>query len=249
MSKQYQWGTRVDYASDTSLSWGVIPNDTSWHTEDIGSGSVTASYYYRDSNTPPFTDAVSSRVITSVTNSWTASVDNRNVLTVVLSTTINSIERDDIRGSDFGTPGRNIDVYNANGVKVFGTYTDTPINTAHSISGPISVGSVTITLQPGEGAEVSALRLHDQTVGGPSYDDIGIGVRFKNILPADYRPGKVLDNNGVWQSHNRSGGAAYIRGNNGLIEMRTAGGGEYYDNPPYINHNSGWKNMREIGAE
>lgn len=249
MPKQYQWSTRTDYSSDTPLSWGVIPNDTSWHTENAGSGSATASYYFRDSNTPPYTDPISSRVITSVTNSWTTSIDNNNVLTINLQTTINSIARDDVRGSDYATPGRVIDVYNSNGAKIFGPYTDTSINTAHSISGVISVGATTIILQPGEDAALSALRIHNQTVGMASYDDIGVGVRFRNILPADYRPGKVLDNNGVWQSHDRSAGMSKIRGTNGWIEMRTVGGGEYSDNPPLIRHTSGWKNMRKIGND
>lgn len=184
MAKTYQWSTVTDYDSDTDLSWGVIPNDTSWHTVEAGSGNATASYFYRDSNTAPFTDANSSRVITSVTNSWTASISDTNVLTINLHTTINSIARDDIRGSDQNTPGRTIDVYNSSGTKVFGTYTDTQVHVAHSISGEIAVGDTVIVLQPGQNASLSALQLHNQTVGGSSYDDIGIGVRFRNTLPA-----------------------------------------------------------------
>jgi len=250
MAKQYQWSTRTDYdSSGSQLSWGVIPNDTSWHTEDEGTGSATASYYYRDSNTSPWVDSISSRVITSVTNSWTAEINNNNVLIVTIFTTINSIARDDIRGSDQATPGRIIDVYNSIGAQVFGPYTDTSVNTAHSISGQISVGKTIITLQPGQDAEISALRIHNQTVGTSSFDDIGVGVRFKNILPADYRPGKILDNNGVWQSHNRQNGMSKILGPNGWIEMRTINGAEASDNPPLIRHQSEYKNMRKSGAE
>ena len=249
MARHYEWSTRTDYSSDTGLSWGVIPNDTSWHSEVAGSGSATAEYYFRDSNTPPYNDSVSSRVITSVTNSWTATIGANNVLTIVLQTTINSIKRDDIRGSDYATPGRNIDVYNSSGTKVFGTYTDNSINTAHTISGSINVGQTTIVLQPGQDAQISALRIHNQTVGKTSYDDVGVGVRFRNTLPKDYRPGKVLDNNGVWQSHNRDAGMSKIRGNNGWIEMRTTLGAEASDNPPLIRHSDGMKDMRKIGSE
>lgn len=248
--KNYQWSTRTDYDTDSSLSWGVIPNDTSWHTDPAGSGSATASYYYRDSNTPPYTDAISSRVIISVTNSWAASISIRNVLTINLQTTINFIKRDDIRGSDYPSPGRLIDVYNSNGTKVFGTYTDSPINTAHTISGEIQAGSTTIVLQPGQDTTVSSLRLHNQTVGGPSYDDIGVGVCFRNILPIDYRPGATLDSNGIWQGHDRDDGKAHIlTPMNSWREMRSSGGLVDCGNPPSIYLNNKWYNQREFGAE
>lgn len=188
MAKNYQWSTTTDFDSDTDMSYGVIPNDTSWHTTTAGDGgSATASYYYRDANVSSggqYTDANSSRVITSVTNSWTSSVSDLNVLTISLNTTINSIDRDDLRGVNQDTPGRNITIYNSSGTVVFGTYTDTQLASAHSISGSINVGSTTIVLQPGQNASLSALQLHNQTVGGSSYDDIGIGVRFRNPLPS-----------------------------------------------------------------
>lgn len=183
MAKTYQWSTKTNFASDTDLDYGVIPNDPSWHTETAGNGSATASYYYRDANQPPYTDANSSRVITSVSNTWTASISDLNVLTINLHTTINSIARDDVVGTNPATPGRYITVKNSGGTTVFGPYTDSDISYAHSISGEVSVGDTTIVIQPGASAEHSALQLHNQTIGGSSYDDIGIGVRFKNTLP------------------------------------------------------------------
>lgn len=248
--KNYQWRTRTEHASDTSLSWGVIPDDTSWHTSEPGSGSVTASYYYRDSNTPPWSDSISSRVIISVTNTWSASISIRNVLTITLQTVINSIKRDDVRGAESPTPGRNIDVYNSNGTRIFGTYTDNSVNTAHVISGPINVGTTTIVLPAGQDTAISALRLHNQSVGGSSYDDIGIGVQFRNILPTDYRPGATLDSNGVWQAHDRDDGKAHIlTPMNSWREMRSSGGLVDCGNPPSIYLNNKWYNQREFGTE
>lgn len=189
MAKQYAWSTTTSFASDTNLSYGVEPNDQSWHTTDVMTGSATALYYYRDANISTggqYTDANSSRVATTVTNSWTASIDASNVLTITLTTTIDSIVRDDFRGSNQDSPGRVITINDSVGSTVFGPYTDNNLTSYHQISGSISVGTTTIVLQPGQSAEKSALQLHNQTVGYQSYDDIGIGVRFKNPLPANW---------------------------------------------------------------
>lgn len=64
----------------------------------------------------------------------------------------------------------------------------------------------------------------------------------------DYRPGQIIDNNGVWQSHNRSTGADNIYTGSSWNTMRTIDGAVGTDNPPYMRHTSDWKNQRKIGA-
>lgn len=69
------------------------------------------------------------------------------------------------------------------------------------------------------------------------------------VWQKDYRPGKILDNNLTWQSHNRSTGADNIRTASSWQTMRTQDGAVASDNPPTIAHSSSsFKNMRKIGA-
>ena len=124
MAKQYQWRAELNFnAGDPgNLSHGVTPStESNWQTANIGgSESRSYTYWYRDSNTAwsgSYQDVLSSRVATSVTQSWSTSVDNRNNLTVTITTTINSVVRDDIQHpagySDSNTPGRDINIYNS----------------------------------------------------------------------------------------------------------------------------------------
>lgn len=64
----------------------------------------------------------------------------------------------------------------------------------------------------------------------------------------DYRPGQILDNNSVWQSHNRSSGADNIRTESNWKTMRTIDGPSATGDPPVIHHASEFKNQRKIGA-
>lgn len=63
----------------------------------------------------------------------------------------------------------------------------------------------------------------------------------------DYRPGKIIDNGGIWQSHNRPTGADNIRTASNWQTMRTIDGAVGTDNPPYMMHPSEFKNQRKIG--
>lgn len=187
MAKEYKWSTRVDFDNDNpDLTIGVIGGDTNWHTTSNLSGNADAVYYYHDANWPssgPWTDANSSRVDTKITDTWTASISDMNVLTISVHTVINYIERTNIQGTNQNTPYRDISAYNAAGTRVFGVYTDTNLTSAHSISGSIDLGTQTLVLQPGESAERSTAGIHNQTTGASSYDDIKVGVRFQNPLP------------------------------------------------------------------
>lgn len=191
MAQNYKWRSTTTYESDTSLSYGVTPNtQSSWQTASAGTqNSRTWTYWWRDSNTTwqgTYQDALSSRCAVSVTQSWTASIDAHNVLTVVINTTINSIIRDDIQAptgySDQNTPGRVITLYDDAGNQV-AQVTDNQVATAHTIMGtPVTLPQRTFTIQPGSSLTKSSLQAHNQTVGGQSYDDILIGVEFQNPM-------------------------------------------------------------------
>lgn len=266
MAKQYRWRTTFSYQNEIDpsnrLSHGVIPSTyDSWQTDIAGqSRTNTTSYYYRDSNTMYagyFQDVLSSRVLFNVTQTWNTSVDSRNNLTVSITTVVNSVVRDDIRGSDQNTPGRNINVYKEQGGATYISVTDNQVATAHTISGSVNLGTLTFTLAPGQNLTRNTLFIHNQTVGSTSYDDIWAGIQFQNPLPKDYRPGATLNtNNSIWRSHNRTNGACHILSNVNNItwkECRTVDGDSGgQGNPPLMlraaNANS-WYNQRRIGKE
>lgn len=259
----YKWKATTRYQSDTTLSYGVDPSTwQNWQTASPGHqapGSIT--YWYRDANVSGpsgFTDANSSRVAISLTEEWDATIDSRNNLTIVITTIINSVVRDDLRGTNQNTPGRNINIYREQGGSAVLSLTDTQLASPHPIwSGPMTLSVYTFTLAPGQSAERSSLYVHNQTSGAVSYDDIWAGIQFLNDLPADYRPGTSLDTNtSVWKSHNRTNGACHIVTNastGALQECRTLGGDiGAKGNPPLIltaaNANS-WRNQRLLGKQ
>lgn len=63
-------------------------------------------------------------------------------------------------------------------------------------------------------------------------------------IEVDYRPGQDRVD-GVWKSHDRTGGHADIRVNNAWVEMKTQEG---TGNPPLIYRNGSWVNQAKIGA-
>lgn len=258
MPKTYKWKADTAYQSPTTLSYGVTPTDhTEWQDTEAGHQSGSWSYWYRDANVEvggAYTDANSTRCVISLTESWDAEIDAKNNLIISIVTTVNSIVRDDVRGINQATPGRNITIYQEQGGSPIISVTDNDIASAHTIyEGPTVLNAHTFTLAPGESLQRSSLYLHNQTVGGVSYDDIWFGVSFMNDLPKDYRPGMTLKN-GIWQSHNRTNGACHLyTGSNVLHEMRTEQGGEGgRGNPPLILNgttSNDWFNQRKIGKE
>lgn len=267
MAKKYNWRATTQYKSDTSMSYGVIPNTSStWQDGTAGvAGSGTWQYWYRDANVATgsqYLDANSSRVVVTVTQNWTTTIDQRNYLTVNVNTTIDSIVRDDLRGSNVNTPGRTITIYERQGGPSVLTRTDTQLASAHTIyQGPLTLQPETFVLPPGEGASRATMFLHNQTVGLSSYDDIWIGVEFRNPLPANYRPGATLLSSqeygnvtdGVWMCHNRRNKAAHVLAdvdNMTWKEMRTVGYPDGQGDPPLLlraDNDSSWYNMAEIG--
>lgn len=256
MIKQYQWRRHFNLISGgyDGEEHGVDPPDQSWHTTDTLSGSNTSDYYYRDSGYGRNSD--SSKVIVTLRDEWTASIDNRNRLTVVVTSTITNIRRTDFVGDNTTNPNRNIYIRRFKGGPIIWSTSD-PTTYAHTLGTNINLGTYSFTLEPGVDATGDSLYYRSNTLGHdndipPSafIDEIAMGVQFKNILPADYRPGAIRDSNGVWQSHNRSGGEVHIlTGNNTWREERTSAGGEESDNPPSIYKDGAWYNQLLIGKE
>lgn len=259
MAKTYKWKADTTYRSTTTLSYGVTPSShTGWQTAQAGSQSGAWTYWYRDANVSSggtFSDANSSRVAVSLSESWTASIDSRNNLTITINTVINSVVRDDLRGVNQNTPGRNINIYRQEGSAAVLSLTDNQVATAHTIySGPLALDSYTFTLAPGESLQRSSLYLHNQTIGYDSYDDIWFGVLFLNDLPKDYRPGASLDTNtSVWKSHNRTNGACHVLKGSTWQECRTLDGDSGgQGNPPLMlraANASSWYNQRLLGKQ
>lgn len=255
MAKQYQWrkASTIISGGYPGENPGVIGGDTSWVTTDTLSGNTTAQYYYRDSDYAQ--NANSSRVVVDIAESWTASIDNRNNLTVTLTTTVNSIVRDDVQGTP-GTNTRNIFIRREEGGPVLWQLLNDPINTAHTIlNTPITLDSYTFTLAPGDNLERGSIYFRNNVTGYDSepvpsiyVDLLWLGTAFKNILPADYRVFATWDGSN-WLSHNRNAGWSGIWDGSTFKEERSLDGGVGNDNPPYVQHSDGWKNGRLVGQE
>lgn len=252
----YQWRTNFNLISGgyPGELAGVNPPDTSWHTTDATSGSATAEYYYRDSDVAQ--NANSTQVVVTIQDSWTASIDNRNRLTLNITSTITRIRRDDSRGTGGGGLARHIYIRRTESSPVIWSTLD-PTTSTHEIATNIALGTYTLVLEPGQGATGSSIYYRSTTNGYENvpipniYTDImAMGVEFKNILPADYRPGAIRNSGGTWLSHNRSGGEVHVRNANGVwIEERTLGGGTDCGNPPSIRKDNKWFNQQLLGKD
>lgn len=253
----YQWRATTIFKSEvppnTSLSAGSIPaTQESWQTGTIGeTGGGTWDFYYHDANNMDssgwYTDANATRVKMTVQQTWVTSVDEHNNLTIRVTTKLGPIVRDDKQGVCNNLPARQIDWYTREGGPSILSLYDNLVGTNHSLySGILTLPEYTITIAPSSSAEKSSLYMHNETVGYGSYDDIWAGVQFKNILPADYRPGAVNDN-GVWKSHDRTGGKCHVYNGAKYLEMRTQGGPTALGNPPSTYKSSKWYNMNKLG--
>jgi len=260
MAKQYQW--QLFFSADGPLDAGFVGSpDLSVHTTDATSGVATATYYCVDSNNLNGAPAGwwrnnrSSEFVTVIT-SWTASIDNRNNLTINTTTKIQRIWRGDVVGSptQYDNSGRWIRVYHQQGGTELWNYHDLNIAQAKEIGANINLGNYSFTLPPGGGSQSNHNTMYyfnkndTYTTDG---DRINMGLLFTNILPPDYRPGAIRDNGGVWQSHNRNNGEAHIltADSGSWREMRTESGLIAAGNPPSIRINNKWMNQRLIGKE
>lgn len=237
------------YPGENPYSDGAIQT---WTDTSGSSGSNTVTYYYRDSRTMDNNNC--SLVAVQITDSWSATVDANNVYHITVNTVINSITRTRV-----GNPGAlraTISIKRTSSGAILwssGSCVDATITTTYGTN--INLGSYTFDLQPGQAnQDVSTVYYrsnicgHDFDQPGSIYvDEYAMGVSFRNTLPPDYRPGKIMDNGNVWQSHNRSGGADNIWTGSAWRTMRTDSGPTGQGNPPIIRNQSDWRNERKIG--
>lgn len=254
----------LQYKENLSVISGGYPNEgygsnglvQDWTDTTGDSGSSTVTYYYHDSSQQ--TDTNSTLVEITITDNWTATRLNNNAYQITVSTVINQIKRTKV-----GSPSP-YSVYmfarrTASGSNIWSTggCVNAAVSATHASN--INMGSYTITLQAGETAQVrGTIYFRSNTCGHNNdrppnryTDEFWMGVNFRNTLPPDYRPGKVLNTGNTWLSCNRVGGKFHIRNNSGsLKELRTSNGPSGTGNPPYIRHNDNqWHNQRKIGQE
>ena len=256
MAKNYQYRAQMvivegGYPGEEP---GVNPPDTSWHTTSATSGSATHTYYYNDSTCAA--NANSSRTSVDITDSWTVDIDEHNNMTVTVHTVINSIVRAAYQGDPNACANNivtDIIIRRQSGGTVLARYNNQNFATYGTVASNVDLGTVTFTLAPGQNANRSTVHYTNDahfTGGGQEglYDDVfRMGITFRNILPADYRPGATL--NSVWLSHDRTGGSAHILTSGGTWrEMRTVDGLVASDNPPSI-YTTKWMNQRLIGKQ
>lgn len=255
-TKNYQYRAQLiiqsgGYPGETT---GVIPSDDSWHTTTDETGTATFTYYYNDSTCA--SNSNSSRVEVNITDTWTASVDEHNKLYINVHSVINSIVRSAYQGDPNACASNilvDIIISRIQGGATIARYNNLNLATYGTIASNIDCGSYTMAIDPGQSATRTPLLYTNDAhyAGGGQeglYDDImRMGLTFKNILPADYRPGATL--NSVWLSHDRTGGKAHILTSGGTWrEMRTVDGLTASDNPPSI-YTTKWMNQRKIGKE
>lgn len=259
MAKNYQYRAQFvivegGYPGETT---GVSPADDSWHTTDVATGSATHDYYYNDSTCA--SNANSSRTTVRITDSWTVDIDEHNNMNVTVHTVIDSISRAAYQGNPNSCASNivtDIIIRRYSGGPVLARYNNQNFTTYGTVVSNVDLGTYTFTLAPGQDANRSTVHYTNDahyTGGGQEglYDDVfRMGITFKNILPADYRPGATLDSSSVWQSHERTGGKAHILTSGGTWrEMRTVGSPTDLGNPPSIRKNDAWYNMAKLGKE
>lgn len=191
----YQWRAKANFDSSVSAdnlltSGSTSGNYLNWQTDTIGtSHSITEGYYWHDSNTKVggyYTDSNASRVVVNISENWSTSVDDMNNLTVTITQTVSSFVRDNAQGYNQNTPGRGIELYRDAGSTLLLSLTDYQVATNHTIwDAGMVLSQYSFTLAPGQDLERSSLYVHNYTIGTPqNYDNIWVGVQFKNTLPS-----------------------------------------------------------------
>ena len=255
MAKQFAYRAQMEILQGgyPGEDTGVSPADSDWHTTDQLTGSSTHTYYYRDSGCG--NDNNSSKVEVTITDSWTASFDNRNNLTVQVHSVVDSIVRGDIRGNPNACGTIMVRIHlkrerNGGDVAVYPNGSEwMNMNFSGTIASNVDLGTYSFTIAPGQELSRGTLYLYNDAQSGFD-DEFEMGIFFKNIMPPDYRPGAVFNGSGSWLSHNRNSGKAHILTTGGTYsEMRTDGGGSEKGNPPSIRKSDTWTNQLLIGKD
>lgn len=216
------------------------------------SGSTTATYYYRDSDSASNSNSILVHV--TVTDQWSSIINNDNSIIVSTVTTIDKIEKVSITGNPGSTP-RDIGIKQqaSDGGWLY-FFDNTPMS-LHVVASNLGIGARTSIINPstewGQNTVYfrSAVNGHiDDPTPSIYVDEMGMGLTFRNILPPDYRPGQRKIG-GSWYSHNRAVGVCNRKVAGVWTEMRTYNGGVGTDNPPKIKTNGTWYNQKKIGQE
>lgn len=259
MDKNYQYWptTKIIAGGYDGEEIGASPEVSDWITTNETSGTTNYQYFFRDSDSSQ--NCASSKVVISAQDEWTASIDNANNLTINIQTTISSIVRTDLIqtcGTIPSTAVRNIYIRaDAGGANLFQVLND-HINTAHTISGEVTLPAQTFVLAPGEDTIRGSMWVmgcvpgHEGDSDGSIYvDRMWAGPIFRNILPKDYRPGMTW-NGSAFMSHNRNnGGVCNYWNGSAWVEMRTQGYPTDKGNSPLLYRDGDWWNQAKIGQE
>ena len=226
----------IDYDVD------VIHAGANLRVEGEGTPNITAVY---DDVTAASITLANCRVNIQYSNvQWT--LNNDNSVTVTGNITSAVLTRTRVYQGSSGV------MYNIwaefNGARRFSTTVVGESSGTYNLNFP---SSFSITVQPQSTSTAASVHYFNQWVGGVyDPDEFTVGLIVTNPNLPDYRPGAIRDSDGVWQSHNRSGGEVHIyTGSSVWREERTMNGGEGKGNPPSIRKNDLWFNQRKIGKE
>lgn len=187
------------YQGEGVGSSGVVQN---WTDTTSLSGSSTVTYWYHDSAT--MDDSNSTVVEVNVTDNWVASINpNTNDITVRVLSHLNSITR-----TVAGSPAPfsvSIFVRRAPGQAVL--WSDSCVDAATNasyINSPVNLGITEFVLHPGDSTQSQHSIYYRNNVCGyddeptPSIyvDEYGLGISFRNVLPAPVTFSLNYDANG-----------------------------------------------------
>ena len=214
-------------------------------------GSVVSNYYYRDSDTG--NNARSARIRVWIEDSWNTTRFNDNTLKLEVRSRIIRIEVDQILGVNPAPVRRDhFARRERSGAWRFRSERDN-VNHVYVMHENIDLGVKTYWLAPLQEQESSTVYYRGNSAGHtldtpPSMyiDEMWMGIRFRNTLPPDYRPGDRKVGT-TWQSHNRINGKCH-RKFGSWNELRTVNGGVGEGDPPNIKTSNVWKNQKKIGA-
>lgn len=253
--------TGLQYKENLSIISGGYPNEgigsngvTQDWTETPGdSGTSVVKYWYHDSALT--SDANSTLVEVTITDTWTATKDPDNTYHVTVHSILNSIVRS-VVGSPTPLSASIFVRRYAGGPNIWTSGGCIDAAAAGSYATDVDLGTFTIDLPPGQETTTHGTVYYRSNICGydsetpPSIyvDEYWVGINFRNTLPPDYRPWSTW-NGSNWLSHNRNAGWSGIWDGSTFKEERTLNGGVGTDNSPYIRYDSEWKNARKTGQE
>lgn len=176
-----------------------------WYDYPLGEqGTAISTYYYRDTDIQPPTNANSSRVDVTVKDVWTSIANPDNSITIIHSSWLQEIKRGHILGNPGNPPGRSIKVGPSYGKTLPNlSFPNTNINRTETIfSGNAQLlYEHRTTLYPGEETNFASVYYYSVTVGYEAYappgkqsqfsDEFSFGIFFRNNLPKEV-PAPVL---------------------------------------------------------